>query len=817
MKISYNWLKEYIDLDIEPAELSRILTDTGLEVEGMEEFQSVKGGLEGVVIGKVLTCSKHPNADKLSVTTVDIGEAEPVQIVCGAPNVAAGQTVPVARVGTTLYPAGSEEGFTIKKATIRGEASSGMICAEDELGMGTDHEGIMILDDSAAIGSKASEYFRVENDVVFEIGLTPNRIDGASHIGVARDIAAYLRHRGSSSAVKKPAVDRFEKGKVKLSIDVEVRNFEACPRYSGVTLTNLNVSESPEWLKNRLEAIGQVPINNVVDITNFVLHETGQPLHAFDAKKIKGNRVIVQTLKEGTVFTALDEKERKLTANDLMICNAENGMCIGGIFGGIESGVNENTTSIFLESACFDPVYIRKSAKHHQLSTDASFRFERGTDPNGTIYALKRAAIMMTEIAGGTIASDITDIYPDPVKDFEVEISFEGVTRLIGKIIEPGVIRGILESLDIQVASESKDGMLLHVPPYRVDVKREADIVEELLRIYGYNNVEFDEHVNSTLSYVDKPDKEKVINTVSDMLTALGFFEIKSNSLTKETYYTKDDKSIVRIQNALSQDLSRMRSNLLFGGLEAILYNINRKRSDLKLYEFGNCYFYNPEIKKDHPQQKYSEALHMGIFLTGKQEEENWISKAEQTSFYQLKTNVQMLLDKLGISTGSYSVRELSNGSYEQALEYVSEKGMVVTFGKVSTRLLRNFDISQDVYAAEFNFNNVLAIHKKAVVKFSPLPRFPEVRRDLSLLLDKSVTFEKLHALAFQTERKLLRHVDLFDVYEGDKIEEGKKSYALSFILLDEYKTLTDKQIDKTMNSIAQVLEKETGAVVRGA
>ena len=816
MKVSYTWLREYADFDLDPVELGKILTNTGLEVEGIEEIETVKGGLEGVVIGKVLTCASHPNADKLSVTTVDIGDNEPVQIVCGAPNVAAGQRVPVATVGATLYPQGSEEGFTIKKAKIRGEASFGMICAEDELGLGSSHDGIMLLDEHAQIGSSAADYFNVEKDVVFEIGLTPNRIDGASHIGVARDIVAWMLHQGQQTELKKPSVDAFRADDHALPMEVRVENPEACPRYSGVILTGLQVKESPSWLQNKLRAIGQEPINNVVDITNFVLHELGQPLHAFDAEKISGNQVVVRTMPEGTSFTTLDEKERKLNAGDLMICDAENGMCIGGVFGGMGSGVTESTTSIFLESACFDPVFIRKTAKHHQLNTDASFRFERGTDPNMTVYALKRAALLMKKLAGGKISSEITDIYPDPIEDFTVEVSFRNIARLIGKEIDPEIITGILASLDIRVEKRNEAGMTLKVPPYRVDVQREADIVEEILRIYGYNNVPFDAHVNSTLAYVEKPDKEKVVNTISDLLSANGFLEIKSNSLTSESYFDEADREVVKIQNALSQDLSRMRKSLLPGGLEAIIYNINRKRPDLKLYEFGNCYFLDPSKKADHPQKKYSEAHHMGIFLTGNYTTENWVTTGDRVSFYHLKSVVMLVLDKLGIDRGKMKMGEISDAQFDQALEFSIEKGSVARIGKVNSKLIESFDIKQEVYAAEFNWDLVMRLHKKAKTVFRPLPRFPEVKRDLSLMLDRHITFAQLEALAFKTERRILKKVDLFDVYEGDNIEQGKKSYALSFILLDEEKTLKDKQIDKVMGRIALAFEKELGAVVRG-
>lgn len=817
MKISYNWLKEYVDIDMDPVELGKILTNTGLEVEGIETFESLPGGLKDVVLGKVLTCSKHPDADKLSLTTVDIGEEEAVQIVCGAPNVAEGQTVAVAKIGATLYPAGSDEGFMIKKAKIRGQESYGMICAEDELGLGSNHEGIMVLDDNAPAGMPASDYFHIEHDTVFEIGLTPNRIDGASHIGVARDVVAYLKQQGKPSILKIPSNDTYEKDNDDLNLEVSVENPEACPRYSGVCLTNLQVSDSPEWLQNRLKAIGQTPINNVVDITNYILHETGQPLHAFDAEKIEGKKVLVKTLPAGTRFTTLDEKERELSDKDLMICNEKEGMCIGGVFGGLKSGVTGETKAIFLESACFDPVFIRKTAKLHQLNTDASFRFERGTDPNGTVYALKRAALLMKEIAGAKIASEITDIYPEPVKDFRVEVSFKNIYRLIGKEIPAEEIVSILESLDIQAEQKDDRGMILQVPPYRVDVQREADIVEEILRIYGYNNIDFNEHVNSTLSYVKKPDREKLLNTLSDLLSANGFMEIKSNSLTKESYFDEDDTHVVEIYNPLSQDLSRMRTSLLQGGLEAIAYNINRKRANLKLYEYGNVYSVNPDKKSDHPLRKYSEQSAFALFVTGLNEEANWTGEGGENSFYRLKAYVSMIFQKAGIILEKTSFEEHSNSFYTQALNYSSGNKLLLTIGKVDENYLKNFDIKQDVFAAEINWDLFINLHSKHHIVFQPLPKFPEVKRDLSLMLAKNIRFEELRQIAYKTESRILRNVELFDVYEGDKIEKGKKSYALSFILRDDEKTLTDKQIDKIMNRISTAFEKQLGAVVRGA
>jgi phenylalanyl-tRNA synthetase beta chain len=815
MKISYNWLKQYIDTDLAPQQISEILTNTGLEVEGLEEVQSVKGGLQGVIIGEVLSCEKHPDADKLTVCKVNLGEGEAVQIICGAPNVVAGQKVPVATVGTTLWP--DNKGFTIKKAKIRGTVSMGMICAEDELGLGSSHEGIMVLDPGAEPGTPAADYFQVENDYVFEIGLTPNRIDGASHLGVARDLAAFLKQSGKVKLMK-PSLEAFQSDNTELPIPIEIVEKAACKRYSGLTMQGLTVAESPVWLQNRLRAIGQTPINNVVDITNFVLHETGQPLHAFDADQITGQKVLVKTMPEGTPFITLDEQERKLRASDLMICNTESGMCIAGVFGGITSGVTEKTTSIFLESACFDPVYIRKTARHHQLNTDASFRFERGSDPNMTVWALKRAALLIKEIAGGSISSDLVDVYPEPVEDFRVEISFKHVDRLIGNPMDPATIRSILESLEIRVEEEDEKGMIVRVPPYRVDVQREADVIEEILRIYGFNKVEITKGLRSTLSYSSKTDKEQVVNRTSDLLSSNGFFEMKSNSLTPSSYYETDEKDpqAVRLFNPLSQDLALMRQNLLFGGLEAIAYNINRKHPDLLLYEFGNCYYLKDVVKGDNPLDKYGESFRMGIFLSGHVQQGNWIQKPVEASFYQLKTFVDLVLMKLGIDPGELESKASDNPNLDEALTYIHNSSQLVEYGRVAQSKLEQFDIKQQVYAAEFDWDLVLEALDAHRILFKPLPRFQVVSRDFSLMLDKKVTFESLRTLAFKAEKKLLKKVTLFDVYEGDKIEKGKKSYALTFTLLDEDKTLTDKQIDKAMLRIANAFEKELGASVRG-
>jgi len=816
MKISFNWLKQYIPVDLPTEQVSDILTNIGLEVEGLETFQSVKGGLDGVVIGEVLTCEKHPNADKLSVTSVDIGAGEPVQIVCGAPNVAAGQKVPVATVGATLYP--DETGFTIKKTKIRGELSLGMICAEDELGLGTSHEGIMVLDPAALPGSPAADYFKVETDQVFEIGLTPNRIDGASHLGVARDLVAYLKQSGTIE-LSKPSLDEFKTDNNELTIPIEIEEKAGCKRYSGLTIKGISITESPQWLQNRLRSVGLTPINNVVDITNFVLQESGQPLHAFDAAEIAGNRVIVKTMPEGTPFVTLDEQERKLLGTDLMICNAEEGMCIAGVFGGIKSGVSESTRDIFLESACFDPVYVRKTAKHHILNTDASFRFERGSDPNMTVWALKRAAMLIKEIAGGTISSEVIDVYPEPVEDFRVEISFAHVNRLIGNPIEPATVRSILQSLEIKVEHEDELGMVLHVPPFRVDVQREADVIEEILRIYGFNRVEIGSGLRSTLSYSVKPDKEKIINMTSDLLTANGFYEMKSNSLTRAAYYDteeKQDPEAVRLFNPLSQDLGLMRKNLLYGGLEAVAYNINRKSPDLKLYEFGNCYYQDPDSTNEKTVERFDEQLHMGIFISGNSQPGNWVQKPGASSFYLLKSHVESVLVKLGINPLSLETASSINRDFSEGQGYLLNGKSLVEFGPVSSKLLKQFHIDQPVFAAEFNWDRILKALTNYRILFTPLPRFQVVLRDFSLMLDKQTTFESLRSLAFKTERKLLKNVTLFDVYDGEKIERGKKSYALSFTLLDENKTLTDKQIDKTMMNLARAFEKEFGAIIRG-
>ncbi len=811
MKISYNWLKNYVNTDLTAEEVAKILTNTGLEVEGIEQFESVKGGLEGLVIGKVTSCKKHPNADKLSVTTVDVGTGENLPIVCGAPNVAEGQKVVVATVGTTLY-SGDEE-FKIKKAKMRGESSEGMICAEDEIGLGTSHDGIMVLEDSAVIGTPAREYFNIETDTVFEIGLTPNRIDGASHIGTARDLAAFLKTK-----LLKPSVEGFKADNHNLPIEINVEDKNACPRYTGVTVTNVKVNPSPEWLQNKLKAIGLNPINNIVDISNFVLHETGQPLHFFDADKIEGNKVIIKMLPEGTPFITLDEVERKLSSQDLMICNENSGMCIAGVFGGTKSGVTENTKNIFIESAHFNSVYVRKTAKRHDLHTDASFRFERGSDPNNTEYALKRAALLLKEIAGGEISSEIVDIYPDPVSDYKVELTFKNMKRLIGKEIKKEIVKDILKSLDIKIINENDEKLSLEVPTYRVDVRREADVIEEVLRIYGYNNVEISEHVNSSLSYSSKPDKEKIQNNISDILTANGFNEIMCNSLTKADYYKelesyKADK-LVKIFNPLSNDLNVMRQTLLFGGLESIIYNRNRRIQDLKLYEFGNCYYLNGS-ESEKLLEKYDEEKHLALFITGNKTEENWIMKEEPTSFFTLKSHIENILERLGFNLDQFAVEDYSSDLLTEGLNYQLNNKQLVHFGILNKKLLKSFDIDTNVYFAEFAWDNVIKLSAKNNIRYTEVSKYPEVRRDLALLVNKPVKFSIIKELAYKTERKLLKKVSLFDVFEGEKLGANKKSYAVSFILQDENKTLTDKQIDKIMNNFIRVFEKELNAQIR--
>lgn len=808
MKISYNWLKQFIKIDWKPEQTAELLTDLGLEVEGIETYQSVKGGLEGVVIGKVLTCVKHPNADKLKITTVDIGETSPLQIVCGAPNVAEGQKVPVATIGTTLYTA-EGEAWTIKKGKIRGEESHGMICAEDELGLGASHDGIMILDSSLTVGTLASKVFKVENDHVFEIGLTPNRADAMSHLGTARDLKAGLLQKNISLELITPSLSAFHIDNRLLKIDVEVKNKDLAPRYCGLTISGIKIDKSPTWLQHRLKAIGLTPINNVVDITNYVLHDLGQPLHAFDAVKIKGNKIEVKTLKEGTKFVTLDGIERVLSEEDLMICDAEKPMCIAGVFGGMHSGVSESTTSIFLESAYFNPVSIRKSAKRHGLNTDASFRFERGIDPNITELALKRAALLIQDIAGGIISSDIIDVYPQKIEDFQVRMSFENAKKLIGEEIPKDVIKRILTSLEIKVNNVTETGLGLTVPAYRNDVQREADIIEEILRVYGYNNIQITEKLNASISSSSKFEDHKIQNVVGNQLVSQGFFEILANSLTTPAYINLSDtlkeEHNVTILNPLSNDLSVLRQSLLFSGLEAVSYNLNRKRLDLKLFEFGKTYH---DFKGNREEQK-----HLTLFSTGNQNNDTWLYPNRRSDFFFMKGAIYSILERLGITR----VQEtpISNDLFSEGLEIGLGKMKLVEFGLVKKPILKHFDISQEIIFADFNWDNILEIVKRNKIIFKAIPKYPEVRRDFALLINDQVSFKDILTIANKTERQLLKSVSLFDVYQGKNLPEGKKSYAVSFMLQDEHKTLTDKQIDKIMSSLQGNFEKELGAELR--
>jgi len=818
MKISYNWIKDYLKIDLEPHKVAEILTGIGLEIEGTEEWESVKGGLAGVVIGEVLSCKKHPDADKLSITTVNIGSGDPLHIVCGAPNVAAGQKIPVATVGTIVFK--GEDKFEIKKSRIRGELSEGMICAEDELGLGSSHEGIMILRPDAEPGIPASQYFKIEKDFVFEIGLTPNRIDSGSHFGVARDLAAYLSvNHNFDARAKLVSVDDFKPDGTAATFEIIVENTIDCPRYTGINISDVTIGESPEWLKNRLKAIGLNPINNVVDITNYVQNEIGQPLHAFDADKIKGKKVIIRNLPDKSKFVTLDNVERELSSKDLMICNAEEGMCIAGVFGGAKSGVTADSKNIFLESAYFNPVSIRKSARRHGLNTDASFRFERGADPNITLWALKRAAVMISDIAGGKLTSDFNDVYPKPIRDEIIDVSYKNINRLIGKVIEPSTIKMILSLLDINILSESGGNLVLDVPAYRVDVHREADVIEEILRIYGYNNIAIDSHVNSTLTYIEKPDKEKVVNSVSDTLTANGFAEIMSNSLTPSAWYENnsdfDSSQLVKLANPLSSDINAMRQTLLFGGLSSIAWNINRQNYDLKLYEFGNCYFFKKDKHSLNKVDNYYEKTDLDLFITGNQKRQNWNSHLEPTDFFFIKSFVELILSRLGINPETLTIAECNKKYFTEALSFSINNQIIAEAGRISRKYTGRFNIDQDVYYGHIEWDSVVKMIKKHKIQYKELPKYPSVKRDLALLVDREIKFNEIRNLAYKTERNTLKEVTLFDVYESDSLGKNKKSYAVSFILQDELKTLTDKNIDKVMDSFIRIFEKELGAKIR--
>ena len=807
MKISYNWIKQFIKTEWNAEQTAELLTDLGLEVEGVSVYESVKGGLKGVVVGHVLECEQHPNADRLKVTKVAIGQDQVVQIVCGAPNVAVGQKVPVATIGTMLYDAQGNP-WEIKKGKIRGEESHGMICAEDELGLGQGHEGIMILDESLVPGTPCAQVFQIENDEVFEIGLTPNRADAMSHHGVARDLKAGLIQKGVSLELISPSTSSFHVNNRTLKIDVEVENNELAPRYAGVTITGVKVAESPDWIKNRLKAIGLTPKNNIVDITNYVLHELGQPLHAFDAAKISGNKILVKTVADGTKFTTLDEVERTLHSEDLMICDAEKPLCIAGVFGGLSSGVTENTTQIFLESAYFNPVSVRKTAKRHGLSTDASFRFERGIDINNVKYALLRAAILIQQVAGGEISMDVTDIYPKKVEDFQVFLAFEKVDKLIGQEIPKEVIKNILTSLDMKINSVTERGVGLSIPPYRVDVQRDVDVIEEILRIYGYNQIDFTEKLNATVSHSSRYEDYKVQNIIANQLVGQGFNEMMANSLTSSSYtklseQLKEEHNVMML-NPLSADLSAMRQSMLFSGLEAIAYNSNRRRPDLKLFEFGKTY---------HRYENYTENKHLSLFITGDRFNESWNTISKKSDFFYLKVVLQTIFDRLGLS--KLKSAPFKTDVFQEGLILSSGKIRLAEFGIVKKSILKAFDIKQEVVYADIDWKNVHQLVQNHKVSFKELAKYPEVRRDLALLLDESVTFEQLHHTAMQSEKSLLKDMSLFDVYQGKNLPEGKKSYALSFVLQDEEQTLTDKQIEKVMSKLQQNFEKQLGAELR--
>lgn len=815
MKISYNWLKEYINVDIDVEELSEILTNIGLEVEGIENYEEVKGGLKGLVTGHVLTCEQHPNADKLSKTTVDVGTGEVLPIVCGAPNVAAGQKVIVATVGTTLYS--GDESFEIKKAKIRGEVSEGMICAEDEIGLGTSHDGIMVLPADTPVGIPAATYFDIESDKVFEIGLTPNRVDASSHFGVARDLRAYFSMH-EPKELKLPDVSAFKPDNTSHAISVEVKDTEACKRYAGITISGITVSESPKWLKNRLKAIGLAPINNVVDITNFVLHEMGQPLHAFDADQLSGGKIVVQKLPSGTPFVTLDEKERKLDSEDLMICDASAPTCIAGVFGGLHSGVSEQTKTIFLESAYFDPVSVRKTAKRHALNTDASFRFERGIDPNITVIALKRAAMLIREIAGGKITSEVTDIYPSPIEDFEVKVKYAHIDRLIGKKIDHELIENLLESLDVTIVNVNCEEMYLRVPSYRVDVTREADVIEDILRLVGYNSIEIGNSMHVSIAPSQKPDNEERVNAASELLVAQGFTEIMSNSLTRKAYYEKLESypsaGCVEILNPLSSDLNVLRQTLIFSGLEAVARNINFKNPNLRLFEYGRCYW-KTGVQSDQLDQ-FSEERRFGFFITGLKEFANWNTPEQKVSFFDLKATIEQFLAKNGIDVSRVIVEPLTEKQdmFDGGVRYKQNKQVLAEVGMVQPTMLEMFEIEQPVAYAELYWDVVLKQGDTNVL-FTELPRHLPIRRDLALLVDDTISYQDIKEAIWASDRRLIKSVELFDSYKGKGIPEGKKSYGVAIVMQDAAKTLTDKEIDKPINKIIAKLQQQFNAELR--
>ncbi|MGI6073350.1 MAG: phenylalanine--tRNA ligase subunit beta [Fermentimonas sp.] len=819
MNISFNWLKEYLEFDLTPQETADVLTSIGLEVEGLSEIQTVKGGMEGLVVGEVLTCEKHPNADSLSVTTVLVEKGgEPLSIVCGAPNVAAGQKVVVATSGTVLYD--GDESFKIKKTRLRGIDSFGMICSEKEIGISNNHNGIIVLPNDVPVGTLAKDYYDIKSDWIIEVDITPNRVDAASHYGVARDLAAWLKQAGKPYKLTKPSVDNFMIDKQDGGIKVKVENSEACPRYTGLTIRGVDVKESPEWLKNKLLLIGLRPINNIVDITNFVLHETGHPMHAFDASVV-GETVIVKTLEDKTKFVTLDEQERELSDRDLMICNEKEGMCMAGVFGGVNSGVTEKTEDVFLESAYFHPTWVRKTARRHGLNTDSSFRFERGADPNNTMYVIKRAALLIKELAGGTIEGDIVDIYPNPIDRPRVELSYDKVNSIIGKEIGKNTVKSILDSLEIEIEKETSDVLTVRVPTYRSDVTRDVDIIEDILRIYGYNNVEIGQTLKSSMSYQTITDmKNKKQSLISEQLTASGFNEIMNNSLTKTSYYDKlksfPAENCVKLVNPLSGDLGVMRQTLLFGGLESIAYNSNRKNTDLSFYEFGNCYFYD-ESKRDENKvlAQYSENTFLGIWLTGRRTHKNWVVKEEPSTVFELKAHVENILNRIGITHDQVYYKQIENDVYSVCMSVNVHKKNIGSFGVISKDICNIFDIDNEVFYAEIDWDTLIRETNKNNVRFKEIPKFPAVSRDLALLVDENISFADIEQIAFKCEKELLKSVTLFDVYEGKNLPQGKKSYAVNFLLQDEKKTLKDDQIDSVMKKIQKNLENKIGAQLR--
>ena len=820
MNISYKWLKEYVDFDLTPQHVAEALTSCGLEVGGLEEVQTIRGGLKGLYVGKVLTCEPHPNSDHLHITTVDLGKGEPQQIVCGAHNVAANQKVIVADLGCVLYDGDKE--FVIKRSKLRGVESLGMICAEDEIGVGTSHDGIIVLPEDAPIGMPAAEYYNLESDWVIEVDITANRSDALSHYGVARDLYAWLKQNNYQTELHKPNCDAFEVDNESLTIDVEVKNTEACKRYACVSISNCEVKESPEWLQNKLKIVGIRPINNIVDITNYIMMAYGQPMHCFDADMVAGHKIVVTTQPEGTKFITLDGEEHSLSERDLSICNANEAMCIAGIFGGKGSGTYENTRNIVLESAYFHPTWIRKSARRHGLSTDASYRFERGIDPNGQVYALKQAAILCKELAGGQVSMQIKDVYPDPIEGSKVVLTYDYVNSLIGKEIGKDTIKSIVTSLDMKIEAENENQIEILVPAYRVDVKRPCDVVEDILRIYGYNNVEIPLQLKGTLTIpTDEDRNRKYINLISEQLVGGGFNEILNNSLTKVSYY-KDlnrytEETTVKILNPLSADLGVMRQTLLFGGLESIVRNANRKNSNLRFFEFGNCYHYDESKKEaDNLIKAYTQDQHLGLWVTGKRVENSWAHPNEDASFYELKAYVENILVRLGLSSQAVTLAKGENNIFEDSISIVTKAGKIIAeLGVVAYKLTKNMGITNEVFFADIYWDNLLKAVKKHVVEYKEISKYPAVSRDLALLVDKTVEFEQIKEIAYSTEKKLLKAVELFDVYEGKNLPEGKKSYAVNFILQDEQKTLNDKQIDLIMNKLIDNLTKRLNAELR--